>query len=168
MLQPPPCETPDLDLLRRMLDDQLDDVTYRQVEAHVEGCSSCQSALERIASRFSPFIPPPAPTDDADDAPPAIAGYALTDRLGMGGMGAVYRGTDVELTREVAVKVLRRSLFASADGGGLTARFVQEAQISARLQHPGIPPVHRLGTLPDGRPFLAMKLIKGRHPGPTC
>ena len=43
-------------------------------------------------------------------------------------------------------------------------RFVDEARITGQLQHPGIPPVHDLGTLPDGRPFLAMKLIKGEHP----
>ena len=41
-------------------------------------------------------------------------------------------------------------------------RFIDEARIAGQLQHPGIPPVHDLGTLPDGRPFLAMKLIKGR------
>src|SRR5262249_26806859 len=41
-------------------------------------------------------------------------------------------------------------------------RFLDEARITAQLQHPGIPPVHEIGELPDGRPFLAMKLIKGR------
>ena len=44
---------------------------------------------------------------------------------------------------------------------GAARRFADEARIAAQLQHPGIPPVHDLGTLPDGRPFLAMKLIKG-------
>src|SRR5262249_23061914 len=55
-------------------------------------------------------------------------------------------------------------------------RFREEAQITGQLQHPGIPPVHEVGTLPDGRPFLAMKLIKGRtlaqllheRPSPTA
>src|SRR5262249_10077927 len=42
------------------------------------------------------------------------------------------------------------------------ARFFEEARLTGRLQHPGIPPVHEVGTLPDGTPFLAMKLIKGR------
>ena len=49
-----------------------------------------------------------------------------------------------------------------AAGSLLARRFVDEARIAGQLQHPGIPPVHDLGTLPDGRPFLAMKLIKGR------
>jgi serine/threonine protein kinase len=41
-------------------------------------------------------------------------------------------------------------------------RFLDEARITARLQHPAIPPVHHIGALLDGRPFLAMKLIKGK------
>src|SRR5262249_15181745 len=45
---------------------------------------------------------------------------------------------------------------------GLARRFLDEARLTAQLQHPGIPPVHDAGTLPDGRPFFAMKLIKGR------
>ena len=49
-----------------------------------------------------------------------------------------------------------------AAGSAAARRFVDEARIAGQLQHPGIPPVHDLGTLPDGRPFLAMKLIKGR------
>ena len=46
-------------------------------------------------------------------------------------------------------------------GSAAARRFVDEARITGQLQHPAIPPVHELGTLPDGRPFLAMKLIKG-------
>src|SRR5262245_63094348 len=44
----------------------------------------------------------------------------------------------------------------------MARRFADEARITAQLQHPAIPPVHEVGTLPDGRPFLAMKLIKGQ------
>src|SRR5206468_8242018 len=65
---------------------------------------------------------------------------------------------DVALGRDVAVKLLserdpRDSLPAQ--------RFLSEARITGQLQHPGIPAVHQVGTLADGRPFLAMKLIKG-------
>ena len=56
--------------------------------------------------------------------------------------------------REVAVKVMH----PGQDG----QRFVVESKVTAQLPHPGIPPVHELGTLPDGRPFLAMKLVEGR------
>jgi serine/threonine protein kinase len=74
-------------------------------------------------------------------------------------MGVVYRATDTALGREVAVKVLQEK-YAPYSGAAL--RFADEARIAAQLQHPGIPPVHDLGTLPDCRPFLAMKLIKGQ------
>jgi tetratricopeptide (TPR) repeat protein len=73
-------------------------------------------------------------------------------------MGVVYRATDSAFGREVAVKVL---LEKYAPTSGTARRFADEARITGQLQHPGIPPVHDRGTLPDGRPFLAMKLIKG-------
>jgi serine/threonine protein kinase len=87
------------------------------------------------------------------------ARYALGEMIARGGMGAVYRATDTVLSREVAVKVLQEKF---APDSGTARRFTDEARISAQLQHPAIPPVHDLGTLPDGRPFLAMKLIKGQ------
>jgi tetratricopeptide (TPR) repeat protein len=85
--------------------------------------------------------------------------YALLDEIAHGGMGVVYRATDTALGREVAVKVLQDKF---APNSGTARRFADEARITAQLQHPGIPAVHDLGTLPDGRPFLAMKLIKGQ------
>ncbi len=85
--------------------------------------------------------------------------YELLSEIARGGMGVVYRATDKALGREVAVKVLQDKFSLRS----VTAhRFTDEARIAAQLQHPGIPPVHELGKLPDGRPFLAMKLIKGR------
>src|SRR5437773_7421722 len=87
-------------------------------------------------------------------------------------MGTVYYARDTVLHRDVAVKVLQER-YGSV--GAAALRFVDEARVTGQLQHPGIPPVHDLGTLPDGRPFLAMKLIKGRtlaellkeRPGPS-
>jgi predicted Ser/Thr protein kinase len=79
--------------------------------------------------------------------------------IARGGMGVVYRVRDTTLSRNVAVKVLqdRYSVTSLA-----ARRFVDEAKITGQLQHPGIPPVHEFGALPNGRPFLVMKLIKGR------
>jgi WD40 repeat protein/serine/threonine protein kinase len=90
--------------------------------------------------------------------PIAPPGYELHEEVGRGGMGVVFRARDLGLNREVAVKVLQERFAA---GSPTAARFVEEAQITAQLQHPGIPPVYHVGTLPDGRPFLALKLIKG-------
>src|SRR5262249_18026385 len=61
--------------------------------------------------------------------------------------------------REVAVKLLQDRYPADST---TAERFQEEARITGQLQHPGIPAVHQVGTLPDGRPYLAMKLVKGR------
>jgi tetratricopeptide (TPR) repeat protein len=91
--------------------------------------------------------------------PPALpVRYGLGERIAVGGMGVVYRAADTVLGRDVAIKVLQ-DRFGAAPAA--VARFRDEAMITAQLQHPAIPPVHDLGALADGRPFLAMKLIKG-------
>jgi tetratricopeptide (TPR) repeat protein len=100
----------------------------------------------------------PAPAASAQ-LPAAAGRYSLGEEIARGGMGAVYLATDTVLDREVAVKVLQEK-YAFDSGAG--RRFAAEARITAQLQHPNIPAVHDLGTLPDGRQFLAMKLIKGQ------
>src|SRR5262245_51549450 len=98
-----------------------------------------------------------APEPSASPASPP--GYELLDEIGHGGMGVVYRARDVALARDVAVKLLSQRYPPDS----LPAqRFLSEARITGQLQHPGIPAVHRVGARPDGSPFLAMKLIKGR------
>jgi len=83
--------------------------------------------------------------------------YAFVKELGRGGMGTVYLAEDRELDRLVAVKVLNTPDVTD----GLRERMIREAQIIARLEHPGIVPVHDAGTLPDGRIFYAMKYVRG-------
>src|SRR6516225_3085495 len=87
------------------------------------------------------------------------ARYLLGEEIARGGMGVVYRATDCVLGRQVVVKVLQEKYAADS---GMARRFADEARITGQLQHPNIPAVHDLGALPDGRPFLAMKLIKGK------
>jgi eukaryotic-like serine/threonine-protein kinase len=85
--------------------------------------------------------------------------YELGEEIGSGGMGVVYRAKDKQLqNRDVAVKTFRRDKRWTRQH---VDQFRDEAYITAQLQHPNIPPVFDLGTLSDGRPFLAMKLIKG-------
>jgi hypothetical protein len=88
----------------------------------------------------------------------APAGYELESLIGEGGMGAVYRARELAMGRDVAVKILQSRY---SPDSAISKRFLEEARITGQLQHPGIPPVHQVGTLPGGRPFLAMKLIKG-------
>jgi serine/threonine-protein kinase len=95
---------------------------------------------------------------DAADAPDLTGTkYELIERLGQGGMGTVYRARDRELRRDVALKVIRLPE-ASPE---VAARMLREARTLARLEHPGIVPVHDVGCLPDGRAFYAMKLVRG-------
>ena len=85
--------------------------------------------------------------------------YQLIGELARGGMGAIFQGRDLDLGRDLAVKVIREE---HRDHPELVRRFVEEAQIGGQLQHPGITPVHDLGRFPDGRLFIAMKLVRGR------
>jgi serine/threonine protein kinase len=86
-------------------------------------------------------------------------GYVLLDKLGAGGMGGVFRVEDTALGRQVALKVI-----GIVDSSGeFGARLLREAKIIAQLEHPGIVPVHDVGTLPDGRVFYTMKLVQGRR-----
>ncbi len=83
--------------------------------------------------------------------------YQLTELLGMGGMGAVYRAHQQSLNREVAIKVLEPSLASEA---GYLERFNREAQVAASLEHPNIVPVYDYGTQ-DGFSYVAMRLLHG-------
>lgn len=84
--------------------------------------------------------------------------YEIGDEIARGGMGIVYRAYDPAVKRDVAVKVLQERF---RNHPIATSRFIEEGQITGQLQHPGIPAVHEIGTLSDGSPFMAMKLIKG-------
>jgi serine/threonine protein kinase len=74
-------------------------------------------------------------------------------------MGAVLKGRDTDLGRDIAVKVLLETHQGRTE---LVQRFVEEAQISGQLQHPGVVPVYELGQFPDKRPYFTMKLVKGQ------
>jgi WD40 repeat protein len=98
------------------------------------------------------------PGDLPERVLPSVPGYTLEAEIGAGGMGVVYRARELTFNRDVAIKLLQERF---AEDGLAVQRFLEEARITGQLQHPAIPPVHHLGTLPDGRPFLVMKLIKG-------
>jgi serine/threonine-protein kinase len=83
--------------------------------------------------------------------------YTFVKELERGGMGAVHLAEDTELDRLVAIKVLNTPEVTD----DLRNRMIREARIIARLEHPGIVPVHDVGTLPDGRIYYAMKFVRG-------
>jgi serine/threonine protein kinase len=83
--------------------------------------------------------------------------YEILEEIGRGGMGLVYRAMDAELGREVALKVPH-----DARSTGFERRLRTEARVLAKLEHPGIVPIHDVGRLADGRLFYVMKLVHGR------
>ena len=96
---------------------------------------------------------PEMPRHDSDSR------YRLDGEIARGGMGAIIKGRDTDLGRDLAIKVL---LDSHKDKPEVIQRFVEEAQISGQLQHPGIAPIYELGQFKDKRPFFAMKLVKGQ------
>jgi serine/threonine-protein kinase len=126
-----------------------------EVRQRVEALLRAHEGPDRLLDH--PLVPPgPVP---AADQPEQAGRVELRGEIARGGMGAVLRGHDPELGRELAVKVL---LPAHRGRPDLERRFVGEARLAGQLQHPGIVPVHDLGHLADGRPFFTMKLIEGR------
>jgi eukaryotic-like serine/threonine-protein kinase len=83
--------------------------------------------------------------------------YRLVGKIATGGMGTVFLVEDDRLKRQVALKVLT----IPDNEGTLSERMMREAQTVARLEHPGIVPVHEVGRLPDGRVFYTMKYVEG-------
>jgi eukaryotic-like serine/threonine-protein kinase len=97
------------------------------------------------------------------DAGEQIAGkYLLKEKLGEGGMGAVWRAYNETLDVDVAVKLIRAEEVESPEGGvHLADRLLQEARAAARLGHPAIARVFDFGATDRGDPFIVMELLKG-------
>jgi tetratricopeptide (TPR) repeat protein len=105
----------------------------------------------------SPIVRPSS--DEMPDKQYRTARLQLHGEIARGGMGAVLKGRDVDLGRDVAVKVLLETHQGKME---MLQRFVEEAQIAGQLQHPGITPVYELGQFADKRPYFTMKLVKGK------
>ncbi len=105
---------------------------------------------------------------------PSHTRYRVGKTVARGGMGAILSARDEDLRREIAMKVVlgpKSSASRSGDAVGarvdhldpkILARFVEEAQITGQLDHPGIVPVHELGLDDDGRIYFTMQLVRGR------
>ena len=105
----------------------------------------------------------PRPVRPGSEEMPEFTGessrYQLLGEIARGGIGVILKGRDVDLGRDLAIKVL---LEKHRDHPDMVRRFIEEAQIGGQLQHPGIVPVHELGRFPDGRFYIAMKMVVGR------
>ena len=98
----------------------------------------------------------------------SLSHYRITEKLGQGGMGEVYRAEDTKLSRQVAIKILPDEFFHDAEW---LARFEREAKLLASLNHPNIAAIYGLEQA-DGKPFLVLELVEGQtlaerlHKGP--
>jgi eukaryotic-like serine/threonine-protein kinase len=138
----------------------LDDACAGDAELRAEVAS-----LLRFGVATGGFLDRPALADaakglaqDGEAPPPRVAGYEVLSLLGAGGMGLVYCARDVRLGREVALKVLARSI---ASDPAYRHRFEEEARAASGLNHPNIVTIYGVGDA-DGIPFIAMELVQGR------
>jgi serine/threonine protein kinase/Tfp pilus assembly protein PilF len=131
---------------------------------------------KKLDSVAQPTPPPGTPADDAKAPPetwrgdpaeaPLASGthsppqvrYRLLSFHAAGGLGEVFRAHDSELHREVALKRIKKK----RDGADSRRSFLREAEITAKLEHPGVVPVHGLIADEDGQPCYAMRFIEGR------
>ncbi|MHB1558160.1 MAG: protein kinase domain-containing protein [Isosphaeraceae bacterium] len=118
-------------------------------------------ATDAAAPDNDETFPHPGPAGNGTAGPQAVATgprFRPIRPHARGGIGQVWVARDGELQREVALKVIQDRYAARADQ---RARFVLEAEITGNLEHPGIVPVYSLGHDPDGRPYYAMRFIRG-------
>lgn len=85
--------------------------------------------------------------------------YRITNLIGHGGMGAVYKARDTRLERSVAIKILPREF---ADNPAILSRFEREAKSLAALDHPNIVKIHDYGFTAEGSPFFVMEFVRGK------
>jgi eukaryotic-like serine/threonine-protein kinase len=150
----------------------LDALTDEHLRAHN---GDCPGSIAAVANKSTLCDLAQSVTDSALDAllaaignqsaptmdvrPPTVEGmrYQVLRPHARGGLGLVSIARDIELGREVALKEMKEY----ADDAGHRGRFVREAEITGGLEHPGIVPVYGLGQYADGRPYYAMRFIRG-------
>jgi WD40 repeat protein/serine/threonine protein kinase len=159
-------ECPDENALAALLEGHLNETQLRSFHEHLSQCVLCQSLCGVLANSQRP------------SAGESTSHYRLEHPVGEGGMGIVYRARDEDLQRPVALKLLGRRMVLQdqlaelgrqrtrSDELGpasatLEARFLREALITARLQHPSIVPVYQAGRWSTGEVFYTMRLISG-------
>ena len=112
---------------------------------------------ERPAGETAGWVPSDQGTSAADGITPSLPGYGPLEKIAGGGMGWVYKATNLALGRVEAIKTIRTRDFAGAQE---LARFRFEAEATARLTHPNIVTVYSVGEA-DGQPFISMRWVDG-------
>src|SRR5262245_31132643 len=113
------------------------------MSSHHDQGGSLDDTIEAVSA--------PVRATGLDDLPRGGPRYVLGDAIGEGGMGEVLEATDTQIGRAVAIKRMRGAAEISA------SRFLREARIQGRLEHPAIVPVHEVSIDEAGQPFFVMK-----------
>jgi WD40 repeat protein/serine/threonine protein kinase len=142
-----------------------------RARSQATGRRNRQSSGEHASPATLSYRSPSAPGAIADDphkttagspavsdAPASAERYPIVRPHARGGLGEVFLALDTELDRQVALKELRAY---HAHDPVSQSRFILEAKVTGRLEHPGIVPIYGLGRYADGRPYYAMRFIEG-------
>lgn len=150
---------PDAAELDRFVNGVLKPDDDARVDRHVNDCPACQRWMDGqhppLSSAVNAVLSIPA---FGDELPPRLDGYRVFGLPDVGGMGVVWRAHEIELDRDVALKVIRADYDGAPDA---EARFLREVRVCAQLNHPNIVKVFRHGHLADGRPYYTMNLVDG-------
>ena len=130
-------------------------------------CADCPELAEELCRRIRDLervdawlgAPAERTADGETPLPPASGRYRAVRFHARGGLGEVFVADDEELQRQVALKRMQPARHLDAE---CRQRFLREAEITARLEHPGIVPVHGLVRDSEGQPCYAMRLIQER------
>jgi serine/threonine protein kinase len=150
-------------LIERQLARHQGDI-YKSLQALELSPATCSLVAELPDNDLLAFLPSPAtrPPEATVDYVHRPTGEGMRYRVlrphARGGLGEVFVALDAELNREVALKEIQ---LHHADHPASRARFLLEAEMTGRLEHPGIVPVYGLGCWADGRPYYAMRFIQG-------
>ena len=166
-------ECPEIEMLKKLLDESLPEGDFQEIETHVEDCDSCKGTLDRLTvfPGILAIIPERTiPDERAFEAKlkPSngkqlpvgscwIPGFEIVTELGHGGHGTVYKARQLGLNRFVAIKVVRYGPLANSHERD---RFRTEAEAAARLKHPNIVQIHAGGEQHETL-FFAMELLEG-------
>lgn len=131
---------------------------------HERSAGSVPCVDDAVTVRLRRRLEAPADEPELPAAATMSGRYLLLDEVGRGGMGVVLRVWDTVMERSLAMKVLAADTSdndSSDDSKGVVRRFVDEARLAGRLEHPGVVPVHDLYVDPDGQVFFTMPMIEG-------
>ncbi len=154
--------------VRQLIEEVLD--TERAVEDVCSASPELQNQVREacrkvgaVRAQVSALFPEPEEADFAESIPlfseglPKVPGYEVTEELGRGGVGVVYKARHLRLNRPVAIKMLLAGAWASLVD---RQRLSREAELVAELRHPNIVQVYDVGDL-DGRPYFTMEFVEG-------